>query len=299
MAIFSVLLLIQTYLQLRGLETTIQGLAAPAQIFCKSLLELPSEHLSFYQGVACGTSVKKSTYDILKTVSLWHLIIVSGGHFKLIQWILNRGFPQFPKFHQVVLIAFCLWTGAQPPVVRAYFDLSIHTASNRLKLFIPPGYALLYAASTCLLFFPSWGSSWSFLLSWLCALLILHLEGRSFLIQAIGLSLGLYPVLSVFSAPHPLSFLFNLILGPPLSLILFPACLLMIPIPKLHLIIDPILNFMLSALTSIIGSANERRPHYPVVAQIKFCWIYVLSLQAFLLYRQRKNHESRHQKNHH
>ncbi len=288
MAIFSIIFLISTYLQSSGLEDTVHAIAAPSQIFCKSLLNFSSDHLVFYQAVSCGTSVKNSTYDILKVVSLWHLVVVSAGHFKVIQWILTKLIPKSPRLHYLILLGFCLWTGAQPPLVRSFFDLVTQAMSNRLKLWIPNCYSLLYSSAFVLIGFPTWAGSWSFLLSWLCALLVLLLEKQPKLLQAIGISLGVYPIMMFFTPPHPLSFLFNFIFGPPLSIVLFPISLLMTVIPSLHFIADPMMDSLLWILPKLAGEPSAlARSHSPGQFQMALSWGYILILQLWVIIRYR------------
>lgn len=285
MPIFSVLFVLFSYLQVRGLEVTVQGLAVPCQKFCTSLLDFSSHHLQLYKAIACGNPVKNSSYDILKTVSLWHLIIVSAGHFQVILWFLNHFKSKIPWFPHLGLVLFCLGTGAQPPVVRAYFDLALRQGSQQTKLWIPAEYCTLYSACFILLIFPAWTHSWSFLLSWLCGILINLLQRQTLLIQAIGLSVGVFPIACLFSPPHPLGFLFNLFFGPPLSLILFPLSLLMMIFPFLHYFADPLVDGLLFLLTQLAGTSDNTvsfnsafSPHF-----FFYAWLYVLSLQALAL----------------
>lgn len=298
MAIFSVLFLVFSYWQSRGLETTAILIAAPAQDFCKSLLQTPSSHLVFYQAIACGTSLRDDTYEILKTVSLWHLVIVSAGHFQVILWFLRRFLPKYRFFHHLVLLSFCFWTGAQPPIVRAYADLLLRGASKFLRLSIPSSYSALYSSALVLILFPPWVTSWSFILSYLCALLILLLDQQPPWIQALGIALGIYPVIALFTQPHPLSFLFNLIFGPPLSMVLFPLSLLMMAVPPLSHLADVFLDCLLWLLTQLgenpfqdasfqNGSLQGRKgtPSY----QITLSWVYIFILHLWVLRRQRRS----------
>lgn len=285
MPIFSVLFVLFSYLQTRGLEVTVQGLAKPSQNFCTSLLDFSSDHMQLYKAIACGASVKNSSYDILKTVSLWHLIIVSAGHFQVILWFLNHFKSKTPLLLHGGLLLFCLGTGAQPPVVRAYFDLTLRQGSQQGKLWIPSEYCTLYSACFILLIFPSWTHSWSFLLSWLCGILIHLLQRQSLLIQALGISIGVFPIACLFSAPHPLGFLFNFFFGPPLSLILFPLSLLMMVFPFLHYLTDPLVDGLLFLLTQLAGAPENTDSFSSTFSPDLFlyAWLYVLSLQALAL----------------
>ena len=290
MTIFSIYFLIATYWQFQPIEEIIHSFAAPAQEICKNLLNFNSRHLVFYQAIACGTSVNNPTYEVLKTVSLWHVVIVSAGHFKVIQWALKRLIPERNYIHLLILFLFCLWTGAQPPVVRAYLELLMKKASTGFKLWIPEVNCLVLTGALGLIFFPSWATSWSFLLSWLCALLLLLLKNQSLIKQALGIWLGLLPVISLFSTPHPLSFLFNIALGPALSSLLFPATLLMTVVSSLHLIVDPLLEGLLFLLNSIIVKTSTSSTTLILGdKQLVFCWLYVLSLQIYLILRERLN----------
>ncbi len=288
MAIFSILFLLLNYLQLRGLEDTVTLLSAPTQKFCQNLLQAPSEHLQFYQAVACGIPIKNSSYDILKVVSLWHLVIVSAGHFSVILWITKKFWNGQSIFTSIILSLFTLMTGAQPPVVRAFADYLLKKYSLRAKLWAPPEFITLYSSSVLLILFPSWASSWSFLLSWLCGILIHILNKKSLFIQSLGMAIGVFPIICAFSTPHPLSFLFNWILGPPISIVLFPCSLLLIPFPFLHYVMDPLLNGLLLALNNLAGGFNPS-PFLstPPQSHLICCWIYLLILQWYIIRRKK------------
>lgn len=288
MTIFSIIFLSLTYLQLSGLEDTVHSFAAPAQVFCKNLFNSPSDHVVFYQAIACGTAVKNSTYDILKVVSLWHLVVVSAGHFQVIQWVLSKLLPRSQRLHYLILLGFCFWTGAQPPLIRAYFELLTQAASTRFKLWIPRSYSILYSSCLALLCFPTWAGSWSLLLSWLCTLLVFLLNNQPKWIQALGISIGVYPIMLLFTPPHPLSFLFNLIFGPPLSIILFPLSLLMTVFPFLYHLADPLMNALLWLLPLLAGEPPENvRTLSPNSFQMTLSWGYVLLLQLWVIFKQR------------
>lgn len=289
MAIFSILFLLSTYLQHRGLEDTVRAVSFPTQQICKDLYQFPSIHLQFYRAVSCGTPIKDSSYDVLKIVSLWHLIIVSAGHFNVLLWILKRVLPFQRFFAPFFLTLFSLWTGAQPPIMRALFDYFLKKFSQSYKLWIPSAYVLLYSSSFLLLIFPTWSYSWSFLLSWLCTILVLLFSNYNLFIQSLGIFIGVFPVIVAFSTPHPLSFLFNFILGPPLAVILFPFCLLMFPFPKLHFVIDPMLTNLILLLNKLIN--NQTMPQIkfnPSTSYLLFCWVYLFCLQLILIIKHRR-----------
>lgn len=291
MPLFSILFIIFSYLQSCGLENTIESISKPSQNLCTNLYQFTSSHLHLYKAIACGVSVKDSSYDILKVVSLWHLIIVSAGHFKIILWLLKPLEAKARWIPHVGLILFTLSSGAQPPVLRAYVDHIMRLVSLRWKLWIPSEYGTLYSSCLILLLLPSWSHSWSFLLSWLCGILILILQRYSFFVQALGLSIGVFPVVCLFSTPHPFSFLFNIIFAPPLSFLLFPLCLLMIIFPFLHPLADFFVNSLLFLLTQSAGSHEyslssfNRLSHHSLF----YAWIYVLCLQALALFMRQKN----------
>lgn len=296
MPIFSILFLLLTYSEVSVLEATVRKISNPAQNICKDLLSFSSDHLIFYQAVACGTPIKNSAYDILKTVSLWHLVVVSAGHLRVVQWFCKKLFPNSLRLHIFLVLLFCFWTGAQPPIVRSCVEISSNWISTSLKLWIPPNYLTLYSGCLLLLIFPSWTNSWSFLLSWLCSILILLLKDLSIIQQCLGMSLGTLPVILAFNVPHPLSFLFNAALAPLISTILFPLTLLMIPVPALHFITDPCMDFLLSHLPLLAGTSfGGKTIASSSTDHLKLSWGYILTLQAYLLCR-RTEPQTRHDK---
>lgn len=295
MAIFSGLFLFFTYWQSRGLEATVSNLAAPSQNFCQNLLNIPAEHINFYKAIGCGVSLNEPRYQILKTVALWHLVVVSAGHFSVLIWLLNKALPSSTVLKHSVLVLFCLATGAQPPIIRSYLQMLLQNTSGALKLSIPSPYLVCFSGGLTILLFPTWSNSWSFLLSWTCGILVGLFEKQSPLLQSIGIAIGLFPVVSVFSVPHPLGFFFNFVFTAPLSMILFPLALLLMLIPQLHIVADYFLNGILFLLTFIAGNAPlSQQILKPNEFQLKLSWIYLIALQILYLiifHRRRHNHE--------
>ncbi|MEY4616100.1 MAG: hypothetical protein RJB66_1060 [Pseudomonadota bacterium] len=289
MTLFSVLFLLYIYWQPLDSEIWIQNLAAPAQEFCKNLLTFNSIHLNFYRALSCGTPVADRHYEVLKTVSLWHLVVVSAGHFKIIQWLLQRMIPRPSMLHLPILFVYCLMTGAQAPIIRAFFELLIGALSSRAKLWIPSGYSLLYSGCLCLILFPGWSQSWSLLLCWLCAVITRLFYNQGSLMSSIGIAIGVFPIMSLFSTPHPLSFLFNLVLAPVLSIFLFPLSLLMVIVPQAHFIADPCLDFLLQILKNLTSSFKPSLSFFKSSNQfIMFCWFYLFFFQLVLIFRRKE-----------
>lgn len=154
----------------------------------------------------------------LQLSGLVHLFVVSGSHFIVLQWILNK--IRAPRMMQF----FVLWfynavTGFSPPGTRACMGLSLgflFKVREEQKLFA--------VALICLALEPGWATSYSFWLSWLASLILFVTPEfkvdllRNFIFYGIWLLLG-------FSI-SPWAIPLNLMIGPMISWILFPLAFL-------------------------------------------------------------------------
>lgn len=154
----------------------------------------------------------------LQISGLIHLFVVSGSHFIVLQWILEK--LRVPKAIQF----FTLWfynalTGFSAPGTRACMALScgfLFKVREDQKLFA--------VALLCLALQPTWVMSHSFWLSWLASLILLVTPQmkidllRNSIFYFIWLGLGFS--ISIWAIP------LNLIVGPFISWVLFPLAFL-------------------------------------------------------------------------
>jgi ComEC/Rec2-related protein len=191
--------------------------------------------VSLYQAIACGSAPDPHIYASLKTISLWHLLIVSGGHFTALAIILNKIKPiaKYPIIKNCILLFFCLWTGFQEPAFFSFIQIIFDLMQKHYRLKIENAKATLFSGVICLLLFPSWSLSFSFMLSWLCRISILVVTPlKSLWLQGLAFYLILLPICASFSFISPQSILWNCLFGPLLSFALFPISLLIMFLPN-------------------------------------------------------------------
>jgi hypothetical protein len=170
-------------------------------------------------------------------------MVVSGSHLIFLEVLLFF----LPRPLQMgVLGAYCYLTGFQPPVTRAFLRRVVAAkASQRLGLTSLQVEALSVVVS--LLLIPEWLFSRSFLMSWMCGL---ALSSPSVLPKSPALDMALksYLFMLPFCWTAPVTVFWNTLLAPVVGIVLFPACLLAIAIPPLHILADGMWQAFLSIL---------------------------------------------------
>lgn len=295
MSIFSILLLIFSYLQAHDQQHYIYIISQPLQNFCNSLLSDNMQHVSLYRAVACGATPDPQLYTDLKKISLWHLLVVSGGHFTALAFILDllKPIKKHPALKFIILIFFCFWTGFQEPAVLAFVFLVFQTLQKNFRLNISDDFLILYSGASCLLLFPNWSISFSFLLSWLCRISILITQSiKSAWIKGLAFYLLLIPVCFQFGTINSLQgILWNCLFGTALSFILFPlATLLMLAPETLGPGCDALVNNFLFLVKAIAHQSQFE--NQTVSLHIRASWSFVCVVHMFYFFlKLRTSHE--------
>lgn len=190
------------------------------QHWCFNSIPVEQADGVLWQALVCARSLpQESKWKLWLQISgLIHLFVVSGSHFLVLEWILEKcKAPHVIKF-------FTLWlynavTGFSPPGTRACLNLS---CGFIFKVF--DDQKTLAIGLLCLALQPSWILSHSFWLSWLASLILIVTPQfkieilRNFIFYFVWLLLGFS--ISIWSVP------LNLIVGPFISWILFPLAFL-------------------------------------------------------------------------
>jgi ComEC/Rec2-related protein len=266
----------------------IKNASTPLQHFCKSLFSDQLQHVSLYQAIACGCPPDPHIYASLKTISLWHLLIVSGGHFTALAAILNKIEPirKLNFLKNSILLFFCLWTGFQEPAFFSLVQIIFDLTQRKYRLKVSSAQSILYSGVICLLLFPTWSLSFSFLLSWICRIAILVVAPiKSIWQQGLCFYIILLPICASFGFISPQSILWNCLFGPLLSFVLFPIALIIMISPNIvGRLCDSLVNYFLDlvALFQSTPAANS----FSKTPNIYTFWIYLLLIHfIFFIYQ--------------
>lgn len=243
------------------------------------------------QSVLCGSSITdvELTSNLSKT-SLLHLFIVSGSHLVILDDLLMRVRIPF-AIRQFVLLLYGFITKLEAPVLRALITLWLQQFFKISKIKTPTDLKILCAGLLTLsVNFNLWNSR-SLQLSWLAALglgLFVIPNKNIFykvLLSQTGIYIFLLPALYGFGNLHPLSIIFNLLLGGLLGLALIPTAFIAVLIPPF--------SFVFQSLLKLIHWTSDEftRPiqiskHGLLSNQTIWIWIFSLHLVFILL---RKN----------
>jgi ComEC/Rec2-related protein len=186
------------------------------------LLSNPTNHefKPLWSALICAENLQSENLfkSQLQNLGLIHLFVVSGSHFLVLQWLLEK--IKCPSWTQNILLWFYnAITGFSAPGTRACLGLTTK------KMFqAPPEQKQLAISFLCLSLEPSWISSASFWLSWLASLILfvtpesLFQIPRQIIFYSTWILLGFE--LDLLSIPA------NLLIGPLISWILFPAAVM-------------------------------------------------------------------------
>ncbi len=197
--------------------------------FCVGLLPL-SEFASLYSALICGINLPAGEAKrLFLDTGLIHLMVVSGAHLLF----LERRLRHTPVFIRMVcLILYCWLTGFGAPVVKALLRRIFEICLRNERWSGLQCEAL--AVVTALLITPSWLLSRSFLMSWICTLAFITPP----VFPRMDSPIKAYLLIFAFCAPSPLTLLWNIGFAPLVGEVLFPLCLLVIPLPFLTPLVD-------------------------------------------------------------
>ncbi len=190
------------------------------QHLCTHSMPIQKADGALWQALVCAQALPSQSpwKSWLQITGLIHLFVVSGSHFIVLQWVLQK--LKAPPVFQF----FCLWfynalTGFSAPGTRACLAVTI---GPFLK--IPSEQKLFTLSLFCLALEPGWSFSLSFWLSWLASLILIITPQtkmdlfRQVIFYTTWAFLGF--TMSCWSIP------LNLLIGPYISWVLFPLAFL-------------------------------------------------------------------------
>ncbi len=258
---------------------------------CKNLSENLHNYQDIHSALLCGSSLNNTDFvNQLKTQSLIHLFIVSGGHFLFLEKLFT--YLKMPALLKVTLLSiYNLCTGFQEPGTRSICYLLLTRFLNKTSFYLRSDQILLLVGALLPIVFPTYLNSASFLLSWTAALslnissfLFFKIDGflKVFFSQAL-ITLLLTPWLCAFGNLHPLGVLINLIFGPYIIIVLFPLSGIIILFSDLAPLFEHSikwLNWCLSQTGTLFITGQQAK--IPIV----YFWIYLIFLHiSFHIYQ--------------
>lgn len=174
-------------------------------------------YASYHQALVCGSPLPNDSFlSQLLQVGLIHMLVVSGAHLGFLQSFFRL--LRIPDaLTWVFLCLYTLFTGAQPPVLRALVQRWFDFPTRMHQVF--------WAGIFCLGVF---GFSYSLLLSWLATLGVLWPGGRErgLYKQALLIYSVMIPALFSLGTQHPLSVVWNVLVAALLGWGLLPASMI-------------------------------------------------------------------------
>jgi ComEC/Rec2-related protein len=159
--------------------------------------------------------------------------VVSGSHLLFLKKWVRWSWLQFP-----LLACYAGVTGYQPPVIRALVQIAVQIGVQRWRLHWSSANVVLASGLLTWALEPSWISSISFQLSWICALALSLTEDRSALTRVAAFYFSTSVVLARFQWPHPVSMVMNAFVAPVIGEALFPFSALCFLVPWLTPLVD-------------------------------------------------------------
>ncbi len=195
-----------------------------------------------YSALVCGQRLAEG--EIKKTfmaLGIIHLMVISGAHLIFLErmWSLLPAF-RFKTFILVLfLFTYSLSAGLKPPVLRALFSLLLSRLNRKFKFFWSPYWRVQISGMLCLLCQGAWFHSMSLQLSWIASMGMSN-PYMSRLKSCCITFLLVLPVISAWSALHPLSILINWLVVPLAGGVILPLSILLVPFPFLR----PFVNWL-------------------------------------------------------
>ncbi len=297
---FLLLLVTATGLTPGGLLPITALLSDPLQEKCALLIPESLQHRALAQSFLCGVPLSDSiAKPLLLETGLLHLMVVSGSHLQMLTSFLLFCLPYQLQSQKIfvwilclLLFAYSLATGFQPPVVRAFLSLLTSKFNFKYSWNWTSGKTQAFAGLLTLLLFPEWIQSLSFYLSWLASLgfllspLLRKAETKSWLkefqlnfLNCAVVQTWMAVFFLQFSAPALFS---NVLLAPLISLTLMPLSLLAVAFPAASNLTDQgwaVLLNVLSFCTQFIDNSPVSKSNFHLSP---LRWIFLWSFLAFL-----------------
>lgn len=243
-------------------------------------------YAKIYEGLICGARLPPSDFKShLLNTGLFHLIVASGAHLAFVESLLRLALrKRFEFVIPCMLFSYALVTGLCPPFVRALLYWAFRILSQKFQLAWTPLQSLTLAGFAALVVCNRPSELLSLAFSWIAGVAVQIFSEKkkeptfsdALLFQVSIYALMIPPTLAL-ATPHPLSIVWNLVLGPLLTFLLFPAALLVLILPnKLSWVADTgvsISAWLVKQASYVTPESLTKTPFSPV-----WIWLYLFSL---------------------
>jgi ComEC/Rec2-related protein len=293
----------------------VASIATPLQLKCADFFTQELLHRNLSQSFVCGTSIQNS-FDqrLFQETGLIHLMVVSGSHLQLLSLFILWPWPEKIRAGRKLkwilgwlLFSYCLITGFQPPVVRAFICFTLRNLSDYFHWHWDSGKIHLASGFVLLSLIPAWIFSFSFYLSWLASLgflltpLCFTYKNKNWSWSEIAKnwfnSLTIQSLMSVgFLQFSVLSVLLNGLLAPVIAILLFPISLLVLILPNMAGLTDVCWDILLTVLRWSLWFPHPTDFSIPVLDANRwfYLWSFIASLhcgfELLRRYRYQKNY---------
>ena len=222
---------------------------------CLQQIPHQSDYNFFYEALVCGKNLPEgSLKDSFIKSSILHLIVVSGSHLLFLEKM-SLSLLRHKALTHFLLLIYAFMALLQAPVLRALVSLYLRHFAQARKWFWSQTQLSLISGILCLLFFPHWSQSYSFILSWCASLALAFISDHQWPSKPLEQGAFIYGFflfpLSLISHPHPLAIVFNVFITPLVGILLFPFAILGIFLPFFMDFIDLFLSFFLRSLENL------------------------------------------------
>ena len=239
------------------------------------------------------TSYQENGISHLFAISGMHISLLSGIFLKLLNKIKVEENKQY--FITIFfLLIYLLIADTSPSIIRGVLFFILFSLNNIYYFYIKPYNLFIIALSITLLINPYYiydiGFKYSFLISLSLLLTSPYLKSNNYFISLLKVSL-ISTLISIpiqinnFYQLNLLSIINNLIFVPIISLVIFPMSLLVLLIPSLELIYNPMV-YLLENLSILISHINKFKLVFiklPDIIYYIYLIIIIISLYQFLL----------------
>lgn len=262
-----------------------------------------------------GTEIKRS----FSHAGVMHILAVSGLHTGIVFYVLNFIFGflvnfRYGKSVRLIIVILALWfyaflTGASITVIRASAMFSLIQFGNYLKRTINIYNIIAALAFFLLIFNPFQVFDVGFQLSFLAVLSIIFFQPRLYKLlifrnyitdriwilftASISAQIGTLPaVIYYFHHFPPLFWLTNILILPPVAMVIYLAMLLFIlsPLHQIAFIVSEFLNLLLIFINSIVNTVNKIPFSlidgiYNSLAETIILYAIIISLSVYLIFK--------------
>lgn len=263
------------------------------QKVCHHMLPAQSSEAFSLDALVCGSKIQSRQHkNALLSTGLIHGFVVSGSHLLVLtEFLLRLGWNL--KLRILTLTLFTFWTGFQPPCCRSLMQILF--SHYRPRENHRSDHSVFLCGLMLLILFPQWITSLSLQLSWAAAL-ALSVAGqlwedrpppfRLFFSSSL-IYVFIFPLLAVVNPSHPVTILWNILLGSVLNLFLFPLSALAYLHPWPLWIFEQIMPYFWHLLFEL-----QQQAPLPFQANSVPAWLWIIFLHSgahwLLTYMRRK-----------